>query len=220
MGLWAISTDALALVFLGCVAWHSRTASIPAATNIFTITIALSAIWALSWSLVPTLAAARWNAPPSGQPGAVLASVALLSSAMILQVLRSAARSVANMAIHFAGWRIAFGMMILASGLAGALPLMFFLPVAIGDIVIGLSGFAFRRRVSSELAPSMLAWNVLGLAELASVLALGVTVLRPAMLSDAGFDPPGILPIAAVPLFIAMHVGSIFGQLRSPSMPS
>ncbi|WP_341711843.1 hypothetical protein [Erythrobacter sp.] len=215
MGPWSISADALALAFLACVAWQSRKASTPATPNILTIAIVLSAVWALSWGLVPTLAAARWNAPPSGQPGAVMASVAVLSGAMILQVLRSAVRSGADMAIDFAGWRIAFGMMILASGLAGALPVLFYVPVALGDIIIGLTGIALRRRTSSKPALALLLWNGMGLVELACVLALGVTVLRPAMLSGAGFDAPGILPIAAVPLFMAMHIGGVFAELRS-----
>ena len=209
MGLLTVLTDVLAAGFVASVALSMHRGKITPGRRIIPAVIALALAWALMWSCFPALSETRWAAPPRGQAGAVLGSTIVLSAVMTWAALRDESRQFTTLALRFSGWRIVFGLALLVSGLRGDLPAAFFWPVARGDIAVGTLALALSKQRSGTGNPALIAWNILGLADLFAALVLGVSVLRPAMASGETYTPPNLLPLVAVPLFIAMHLGGI-----------
>lgn len=214
MGLLTVLTDVLAAGFVASVALSLHRGKITQGRRIIPAVIALALVWALMWSCFPALSEARWAPPPRGQAGAVLGSTIVLSAILMWAALRNDGRQFATLAFRFAGWRIVFGLALVASGLRGDLPAAFFWPVALGDIAVGTLALALSKQRWGTGNPALLAWNLVGLADLVTVLVLGVGVLRPAMASGEAYAPPNLLPLVAVPIFIAMHLGGIAAIVR------
>ncbi len=89
----------------------------------------------------------------------------------------------------------------------GLMPGLFALPVAIGDILIGVSALAIILMMRSAVVATgvIIAWNILGLADHLMALFLGLTS-SPGPLQQFSFDLPnaltGYYPVAMIPAFI------------------
>jgi hypothetical protein len=106
----------------------------------------------------------------------------------------------------------------------GALPGVFALPAGLGDMAVGILALPAAIAVASGTQSgraAAVAWNLLGIADLASAVTLGVlTVPGPlqALAADhpnllAGLYPTVLTPAFAVPLSLILH-GLSLRQLR------
>jgi hypothetical protein len=120
-----------------------------------------------------------------------------------------------------------FGSWALAAWLGGTLPGVFALPAGIGDVLTGLLALPAAIAVATGTAEGQRAatlWNILGLADFAVAITIGmITSLGPMQLivpdvpSIGAGDYPGVLtPAFVVPGSILLHVLSL-RQLRRRS---
>ncbi len=212
-----IVTEAFTLIFLSQLVLHLlRAHGRSKARDLLVVAIVILVLSAMAWLFVPSMAERRWDQPPGGQAAAMLLAIVFLSGISIMHANGANRELMSQIAFRFAGWRIGFGLLILALGMQGQLPAAFFWPVALGDIAVGLLALAIRYFSASAPGPTLLlVWNLVGLADFGSVLFVGITVLNPAMSSGLEFSPPNFLPLVAVPLFIAMHVGGLAALRRT-----
>jgi hypothetical protein len=99
-----------------------------------------------------------------------------------------------------------FGSIWILAWLAGALPGTFALPAGIGDTLVGLLALPVAGMLGRNRAAGV-AWNILGLLDLADALALGF------LTSPVGAYPLVLIPAFVVPLSILLHSVSL-RQLR------
>jgi hypothetical protein len=110
------------------------------------------------------------------------------------------------------------GFVFLVQWAAGRLPGIFAIPAATGDILTGalalpVAIYVARRAPHWRLAGY--AWNALGLADFAMALAIATFVV-----GDTGLRYPLIMiPTFAVPLYIVLHVLSLWQLSRAPRSP-
>ena len=113
-------------------------------------------------------------------------------------------------------WRLV-GLGFLVGWYRGALPAGFAVPEGLGDVIAALGALALVRRLASGSTPRtwLLAWNVFGLVDLVSALAMGVLYSDgPLGLLASGAVttrpmvtfPVSLIPTFFVPLFILLHV--------------
>jgi hypothetical protein len=107
-------------------------------------------------------------------------------------------------ALH--GWRLLFGLLLLASGLAGALPKGFFWSVALGDLVAGAWAISIWRRKSLASTTELKIWSAFGLLDLLHLLPRAVITLPPFYAAHPDVFRPILLPLLGVPMLIALHV--------------
>ncbi|HEV8603984.1 MAG TPA: hypothetical protein VGQ99_01385 [Tepidisphaeraceae bacterium] len=119
-------------------------------------------------------------------------------------------------------WRVA-GITFLILYYRGQLPAAFALPAGWGDIAIGITApviaFAMIRRKVPN--PLLIAWNSLGLLDLALAIMLGVLssngplgILAHGVTTQImGRFPLSLIPTFLVPLFIIFHV-IVLAQIR------
>lgn len=164
---------------------------------------------AMAW--YPPLAAIRLEPAP----GAQVAAVALLAFGLPAVLFRLPAtrlflaRIDSLSAARIGIWRVVYGSALLAMGLAGDLPEGFYRSVAIGDIAVGLWAVWIATRSNRVSDRHLLAWNVAGLIDLLHVIPLAVIILRPFVIANPGAPTLNLLPLAGVPLFIALHIVTI-----------
>src|SRR6516164_4569326 len=132
-----------------------------------------------------------------------------------------------------ASWLVAlqlyrvFGSWALAAGLRGALPSVFGVPAGIGDVLTGVFAVPAAIAVATSTAQgrrAAIAWNILGLADFAVAITLGVItspgrfqLIVPDVLSIGAGAYPGVLtPAFVVPSSILLHALSL-RQLRRRS---
>lgn len=98
-----------------------------------------------------------------------------------------------------------------------ALPAIFAVPAGVGDVLVGLTAIPVARSLRAGRAGAAVAWNLLGLLDLAVALTLGV-VSAPGPLQLLTVTPStaalGVLPLVLfpsflVPLPIVLHVISL-----------
>ncbi len=117
------------------------------------------------------------------------------------------------------------GSIFLAAGLRGALPSVFALPAGIGDTLTGLLAVPAAIAVATGTAQgrrAAIAWNVLGLADLAVAVTLGAIIspgpfqlIVPDVPSIGAGAYPGILtPAFVVPSSILLHALSLRQLIR------
>jgi hypothetical protein len=117
-------------------------------------------------------------------------------------------------------WRVAgFVFLVLAS--YGILPRMFALPAGWGDITIGATAtLAALYLANPEHRRSFLAWQVLGIADLAMAVLLGTLsgVLDPRGISTSAMTvlPLSLIPTFVVPLLLILHLACIAQARRWP----
>ncbi|MFM7421172.1 MAG: hypothetical protein ACKO54_15965 [Alphaproteobacteria bacterium] len=196
------------------VLWRSR-AEGPAAWQL-AVPLLVAFGWGVLWAFVPALAALRLNPPPGGQAGAILALFLGLIGLLALPAARRFFRTarLANL-VALGPWRFVYGALILAIGVNGGLPPSFFWSVGIVDILVGLWACAILLAVRDISTPHLVAWNVAGAIDLTHVLVLGALHLRDFFLADPGIPALNLLPLAGVPLFLAIHVLTIWGLSQS-----
>lgn len=164
---------------------------------------------ALSW--YPPLVAIRLEPAPGAQV-AVVAFLAFGLPAVLLSLPATRlflARIDSLSAARIGNWRVVYGSLLLAMGLAGGLPEDFYRSVAIGDIAVGLWAMWIATRPNRVSDRHLLAWNIAGLIDLLHVIPLAVIILRPFVIANPDAPTLNLLPLAGVPLFIALHIVTI-----------
>jgi hypothetical protein len=181
------------------------------------VVIAAALGWAALWAWYPPLAALRLNAPPGGQVAAILTLVIGLPSLLIFKPVRHLFASVPPISFVALGpWRIVYGSSLWLIGALGGLPQAFYVSAGLGDIIVGLWAVAILLRRSAPGIKELTAWNGLGLLDLLHVLALAAVNLRPFYLDNPDLPPANLLPLVGVPMFIALHVMTLWAIARSP----
>ena len=110
-------------------------------------------------------------------------------------------------------WRVN-GLVFLILSSYGLLPWLFSLPAGLGDMAVGITApWAARRLANGEQKGAFIFWQLLGVLDLVTAVALGTTVrlINP---SGPGMDPMTVLPLSLVPTFfvpllLIVHVVSI-----------
>ncbi len=169
------------------------------------IAIAGATLIGLANGYLPALAALRDQmaiAQPLMVAGMTIGLLAVALSAGGRAVLRTAALR-PLIALH--SWRVVFGLLLLATGLAGGLPPAFFWSVAIGDIMVGLWAISIWRRRSTGIAELQL-WSALGLIDLLHVLPRAAITLPVFYAAQPELFRPILLPLLGVPILIALQV--------------
>lgn len=172
-------------------------------------------LWGMLWTFLPELVAVR-RETRLGVPISIAVSI------LYLQIsLRGFGRGEqdSSQVLRLAGWRVVFGGLLAVIGLYGGLPDEFYVSAAIGDIAVGLWGLALwaRGRASRR---SLIAWNIIGLADLLHVLVVGALYLVPFFQTHPTTPLLGMLPTVGVPLFIALHIVALRVLLRAPQLSS
>ncbi len=117
------------------------------------------------------------------------------------------------------------GSAFLAVMALGHLPALFALPAGLGDVAAGLAAPLVARRLARGGSPRAGLWfTAFGMADLVNALALGaLTGFQLVNVTPSGAPiselPLALIPTAAVPLLLALHVTSVSalaGALRTP----
>jgi len=119
-------------------------------------------------------------------------------------------------------WRIA-GFAIVALYVYGILPGIFANPAGWGDIFIGLTApWVALKLTDPRHRSAFIAWNVLGMLDLVTAVALGATsrlINAGGLAADAmTVLPLSIVPTFLVPLFFIMHIIVIARARRWPEV--
>jgi hypothetical protein len=180
--------------------------------------------------------AVAWSAAINGVFRAGATPLPLLPMAIFLPVLIGApllllSRRVGQVLDAMpASWLVAlqlyrvFGAWFLVAALRGAAPAVFGVPAGIGDMLTGLFAVPAALAVASGTAPgrkTAIAWNLLGLADFAVAITLGLItspgplqLIVPDVPSIGAGAYPGVLtPAFVVPSSILLHALSL-RQLR------
>jgi len=113
---------------------------------------------------------------------------------------------------------------LIAMGL-GHLPALFAIPAGLGDIAVGIAAPGVARRLARGVGHRNALWfNALGITDLTVAMGLGgltvFKVINVTPVSDAlGELPLALIPTAAVPLLLALHIVSIRQLLRASRAP-
>jgi hypothetical protein len=179
------------------------------------VPIVLALAWGGMWVWVPALAALRLQPPPAGQAAAILGLIVGLCSLLLIRSVRDFFRTASVLSLVTLGpWRIVYGLALLGIGLLGGLPSAFFWSAALGDIGVGLWSLLILSRSKTVTEREVMAWNVVGLLDLSHVLVLGALNLRGFYLADTSISPLNLLPIVGVPVFLALHVMTLWALLQ------
>jgi hypothetical protein len=119
----------------------------------------------------------------------------------------------------------AVGVVFLVLLARGVLPPQFALPAGWGDIAVGVSAPLVAHALSKRkpwAPPVAIAWNVLGLVDLAVAVGTGALsadssvrqFMNPPSTDAMAVLPLSLVPVFAVPIFVLLHVTSLVG-LRS-----
>ncbi len=173
----------------------------------------------VAWALLAT-ALAAW-APLSRAPFLVPLSIVFAVIAGVVLHRRSPAVRAAVerldvralLAVHVL--RAPIGILFLVLHARGALPAIFAVRAGVGDALVGLGA------IVAIFAPSrrryLLAWNVLGLLDIAMSVATGQKVLfldrDPTAIATVQAFPFPLIPFLVVPAVVLTHL-AIFARLR------
>lgn len=178
------------------------------------------------------------SSPPAGDPFRItpliplslVASVAfVLASLWRSPSLRRTFASVPVAALNAAqSWRV-IGIVFVVLYTRGQLPAHFALPAGWGDVAVGLTAPFVALALARGLrgAPALaVAWNLVGLLDLAVAVGMGTGLLAPLLVPGLGPRVPpaaamGVLPMLLVPAFavpmsVLMHVFALRGLMRRP----
>lgn len=146
----------------------------------------------------------------------------LLALSRIPIVARTlAAPGMVSRLIHPHSFRVA-GVIFLLLMVQGHLPALFALPAGLGDIAAGLAAPRVAREIASGTGRRAGLWfNALGLTDLIIALGLGAVVgYQLIHISPSGAAiselPLALVPSAAVPLLMALHIISITALRKAP----
>ncbi len=111
--------------------------------------------------------------------------------------------------------------MLLILGILGGLPPAFYWSAAAGDIFVGLWALMIVLRKLHVTRRELIAWNLIGMADLAHVLPLGALNLGAFYAANSAVQPLNLLPLVGVPVFLALQAMSLWGLLaRNPAVPA
>ena len=175
---------------------------------------------------------------PAYVPYYIYVGAAAIIAAVLLGLRRALAeakwpehdrtQTVRTAAIILIGW-FAFAVTLGALGAyAGKLPGLFAFPAGIGDILVGvlapIVALAYARNPQAS-GPLVLAWNILGIADLIVAVTTGF-ISAPSPLLPSLVQPTSelisvlplvVIPTFAVPLSIVLHVASLMKLRREMS---
>jgi hypothetical protein len=182
--------------------------------TVFIPALGLALVSGLLWSFWPTLSHDRFLPPPSGQAGAIFSVIIGFAALRLLPSVRAFFREAKlEWLVTMGIWRVIFGASLLVIGLSGGLPSAFFWSAAFGDILVGLWGISMLARRLKVAQTEVIAWNMIGLADLGHVLLLGALFLPAFYLANLAVPPVNLLPLTGVPVFFALHVLTLSGFL-------
>jgi hypothetical protein len=172
----------------------------------------LAALNGIVWAYWPVLRAHRLDPPPLGQGLAILSLIIVLLSPLALQRFRTTlAKTDFQPLASFSYWRIIYGVWLIILGLQSALPSGFFWSAGLGDTAAGISALILVALKIKSTSRWFLIWNIFALADLVDALALGAIFLRPFFLENPNIPPISMLPLAGVPMLIALHIYALVG---------
>lgn len=190
------------------------------------LTLWLAGIWAAAVSGV-------FHVPPEGIPRVPIAVVVpvivgLVAVTRSRRIAAAVDAAPTSWLVGLQAYRVLGGVFLL-QWLHGALPGAFAVPAGTGDVLVGLlalpvAAYAASGRRGSTAA--VVAWNVLGIADLVNALTLGF-LSSPGPFQLLAHDHPNLLvgvyptamiPAFAVPLSLILHGVSLW-QLRRRSRP-
>ena len=168
------------------------------------------------WLSVAFVVGATGALRHSPVPPPALAIGLTLAALLLVRVSRGARDAVHRLGpgplVFFHLVRIAAGAYFLVLGSRGVLPREFSTPAGWGDIFVGVSALWTLWRClpvrSSWQRTALLAWNIVGLLDILSVLANAVRlyVRNPSFVEPFMALPLAILPTFVVPIVIVSHV--------------
>ena len=163
--------------------------------------------WGAVWTWFPPLATTRFAPPPGGQIIAIASVVLTFMAIRFTTPVRNYWQTAGLEKLVWNGpWRAIYGFALLAIGLSGGLPAEFFWSAAAGDILVGLWAIIILTRGSIVKRSEIIGWNIVGALDLIHVLALGALYLRPFYLSNLDIPLLNLLPLAGVPVLLAVHM--------------
>jgi hypothetical protein len=172
-------------------------------------------LWGLVWTFHPALSVTRFLPPPQGQGGAIVGVIATLTILSTFPAARKLFNTIDSLRLVDLGlWRVVYGTALLLIGLQSGLPSEFFWSAAFGDIFVGMWAFAIVVRHPNVKRGEVVAWNVVGLLDLAHVLALGAIYLPPFYTANPTIAPLNLLPLVGVPLLLVLHVNTLAAHYR------
>lgn len=186
-----------------------------AATTIAAAAATLFGAWAVASALVAHHGGYRTQLgkqPPWLPIEAIGAAVVLL----LLTRIQPVSQAVSGPhAVRLLSWPHAFrvaGVALVISMWLGHLPALFAIPAGLGDIAVGVAEPRLTRRARAGHARRAAMWfNILGLADLVTAMALGgltaygIVHVSPAD-SALGQLPLALIPTVGVPTLLALHV--------------
>jgi hypothetical protein len=204
------------LLMIWLVMNRARRAGPPPYAFGFVLIVGLA--WATAWVWVPALAALRLLPPPAGQAPAIGGVVMAFVALQALPSIRAYFSSADPQALVEVGpWRIVYGAALWLLGALGGLPVAFYASAGLGDILVGIWSLAILARRPSVTRNELIAWNIVGLADLLHVLVLGAINLSPFYLANPDVPLLGLLPLVGVPAFIGLHILTLSGLLSQRS---
>lgn len=205
--LMPVTMVAIALTF------HKANPRTLGASILSGLTIAALA-WGALWVWFPPLASIRFAAPPGNQILAILGVILTFIAFRFTPAVQAYWQTAKLEKLVWNGpWRAVYGLALLVIGLAGGLPHEFFWSAAIGDIIVGLWSITILARGASVRRGEILSWNILGALDLLHVLVLGAIFLRPFYLANPEIPFVNLLPLAGVPVLLAVHMMTLTGFL-------
>jgi hypothetical protein len=145
----------------------------------------------------------------------------LLALSRIPVVARAlAAPGMVSRLMHPHSFRVA-GVVFLLTMALGHLPALFALPAGLGDITVGIAAPLVARRLAQGAGRRQALWfNALGITDLVVALILGALTgyqLLKLTPSSAPISelPLALIPTAAVPLLLALHITSVLALRRA-----
>jgi len=159
-------------------------------------------------------------------PWLPIEAVGALAVLLLLTRVPAVSRAISGPhTIRLLSWPHAFrvaGVALVISMWQGHLPALFAIPAGLGDIAVGVAEPRLTRRVRAGHARRATQWfNILGLADLVTAMALGgltaygIVHVSPAN-SSLGQMPLALIPTVGVPTLLALHILTL---RRLPSAP-
>jgi hypothetical protein len=167
--------------------------------------------------------------PGHGVPWLPVAVVGFLGLLLALRRIPVVARALAapgmvNRLELPHSFRVA-GVAFLLTMALGHLPALFALPAGLGDIAIGIAAPLVARRPAQGTGRRAALWfNALGMTDLVVALTLGALTgfqllnVTPSS-APIGELPLALIPTAAVPLLLALHITSVSALVKTPRTP-
>ncbi len=178
----------------------------------------LSASLIGAWFIVSLIAAGRhvYQTAPNRPP--LLFGVAVLVPILVFAAWFTLSASFREFALSLdlriltsiQSWRVA-GFVFLALTAYGILPRSFAMSAGLGDMAIGATALLVALKLATpEHRASFIVWQLLGIADLISAIALGTLtgIVDPHGIPTSAMTvlPMSLIPTFAVPIFFILHV--------------